>query len=337
MTWHRGGDKPIDDQASLERRGASRDAHRRNVVEWMSLSVRGSVAPLAEWLVSLSASRRSEPDVPGEMVVYPSSMPMPTTLTRALRSLSLVLTMAGSVIAATPPVAAASTPREMIAQASAIRPRPKAKVTQSRSRHASVAHSSRAARSSRGARASHRSRAGGRHRGSRSLRRSHSRRHIVRRDLGPIVPSVEQASFVSDSADALRDSIVSVARQQIGTAYVWGAETPGRAFDCSGLVKYVMSWLNVRLPRTANEQAYTGIRVGRNLDRLKPGDLITFGTGRRITHIGIYAGNSRYVHASRPGVGVVESLLNPSARRFRGAVRLVADADSLTEKSAPIP
>ncbi|HYW49263.1 MAG TPA: C40 family peptidase [Gemmatimonadaceae bacterium] len=143
---------------------------------------------------------------------------------------------------------------------------------------------------------------------------------------------------MSDSADALRDSIVSVARQQIGTPYIWGAETPGRAFDCSGLVKYVMSWLNVRLPRTANEQAYTGINVGKELDRMKPGDLLTFGTKRRITHIAIYSGNGKYVHASRPGVGVVESPLDTKQSRFRGAVRLVADADtSLTGSSELLP
>ena len=142
---------------------------------------------------------------------------------------------------------------------------------------------------------------------------------------------------MSDSADRLRDSIVSVARQQIGTPYVWGAESPGRAFDCSGLVKYVMSWLNVSLPRTANEQAYTGIRIGRELDRMKPGDLLTFGTARRITHIAIYSGDGKYVHASRPGVGVVESLLNTRQARFRGAIRLVADADTTTAKTELTP
>ena len=156
--------------------------------------------------------------------------------------------------------------------------------------------------------------------------------------LAPVIPNVAQASFISDSADALRDSIVSVARQQIGTPYIWGAETPGRAFDCSGLVKYVMSWLNVRLPRTANEQAYTGISVGKELDRMKPGDLLTFGTRRRITHIAIYSGNGKYVHASRPGVGVVESSLDTRASRFRGAVRLVADADAgAAERSLLLP
>jgi cell wall-associated NlpC family hydrolase len=151
----------------------------------------------------------------------------------------------------------------------------------------------------------------------------------------PIVPRVAKATVVTDSAPALRDSVVSLARQQLGTAYILGAEKPGSAFDCSGLVKYVMSWINVRLPRTANEQAYTGINVGRQLDRMKPGDLLTFGKGRRITHIGVYVGDGKYVHASRPGVGVIESVLNPNARRFRGAVRVVADASDTAAVAMP--
>ncbi len=236
-----------------------------------------------------------------------TSMPMPQSFASALRRLVLLLSMATFCIAAPQPAAAE-------------KPRGKKPVAAARTRQQVGGRSGAAAR-----RASV----------SRSRRARISRNRA--RYSAPVIPNVAQASFVSDSAEVLRDSIVSIARQQIGTPYVWGAETPGRAFDCSGLVKYVMSWLNVSLPRTANEQAYTGIRVGRELDRMKPGDLLTFGTARRITHIGFYSGNGKYVHASRPGVGVVESLLNTRAARFRGAVRLVADADTTTAKSEPIP
>lgn len=235
-------------------------------------------------------------------------MPMPNSFATVLRRTLMLLGLVALVVAA-PQKAAAEKPRGK-----------KPVATAHRSKQKPVAHSARSSRSKK-------------HTASRRARRHHSQHTYS----GPIVPDVAQASFVSDSADLLRDSIVSVARQQIGTPYVWGAETPGRAFDCSGLVKYVMSWLHVELPRTANEQAYSGIRIGRELDRMKPGDLLTFGTGRRITHIAIYSGNGKYVHASRPGVGVVESLLNTRAARFKGAIRLVADADTTTAKSAPVP
>jgi cell wall-associated NlpC family hydrolase len=233
---------------------------------------------------------------------------MPNFCASAVRRLVLLLGVA-TIVIATPDRAQADRPSATTTASAQSRPKPKA-VASSRSRARAAARRS-------------------------ATSRARSRR--VRRNLGPIIPNVAQASFTSDSADVLRDSIVSLARQQIGTPYVWGAETPGRAFDCSGLVKYVMSWLNVSLPRTAHEQSYTGIRVGRELDRMKPGDLLTFGTGRRITHIAIYSGNGKYVHASRPGVGVVESLLNTRAARFKGAVRLVADADTTTAKTELIP
>ena len=239
-----------------------------------------------------------------------SYMPMPNFLASAVRRLALTIG-AAAVVIATP------------IQVSADKPRGKRPVAAASRKAQKPVAGSRAKAATRRAAVAR----------ARRVRNSRNRH----RHYGPIVPDVAQASFVSDSAEVLRDSIVSLARQQIGTPYVWGAETPGQAFDCSGLVKYVMSWLNVSLPRTANEQAYTGIRIGRDLDRMKPGDLLTFGSGRRITHIAIYSGNGKYVHASRPGVGVVESLLNTSASRVRGAVRLVADADTVTAKSAPIP
>ncbi len=173
-----------------------------------------------------------------------------------------------------------------------------------------------------------------------STLRSRRAERLARRGRGraafaPVVPNVAKATVVTDSAALLRDSVVALARQQLGTAYILGAQKPGEAFDCSGLVRYVMGWLNIRLPRTANEQAYTGIEVGKQLDRFKPGDLLTFGDRRRITHIGVYVGDGKYVHASRPGVGVIESVLNPAARRFRGAVRIVADASDTTRTAMP--
>lgn len=254
-------------------------------------------------------------------MIRPATLPamsLPTRLAIVARHLTLLCGVI-AIVMATPRDAAAEKPRGKKPVATSVRGTSKAS-----SRRTSAARSRSAAARRSSAR-----------RGSASSRRARSRRGS--QNQTPIVPAVAQASFRSDSADVLRDSIVSVARQQIGTPYIWGAETPGRAFDCSGLVKYVMSWLSVKLPRTANEQAYTGISVGRNLDRMKPGDLLTFGTRRRITHIAIYAGNGKYVHASRPGVGVVESLLDTKATRFRGAVRLVADADTSRSLSGLIP
>lgn len=127
----------------------------------------------------------------------------------------------------------------------------------------------------------------------------------------------------------MRDSIVSKARGQIGTRYRLGGTTPNGALDCSGLVKYVMSALNVMLPRTAHEQATVGVAVSKDLAALKPGDLLTFGKGKRISHIGIYVGDGRMVHASTSSHQVIETAIttrNPLIRQWQGVRRLVSGA-----------
>jgi cell wall-associated NlpC family hydrolase len=84
------------------------------------------------------------------------------------------------------------------------------------------------------------------------------------------------------------------------------------------------------LPRTAATQALAGRALERDTAQLRPGDLLTFGRGQRVTHIGIYAGRGRFIHASSAGRSVVESLLRPGnwyARHWLGARRIVAEAD----------
>lgn len=135
--------------------------------------------------------------------------------------------------------------------------------------------------------------------------------------------------------NTLRDSVLTVARSQIGTRYRLGAEAPGKAFDCSGLIRYVMSALRLDLPRTAHEQAKLGREVARDTSQLRPGDLLTFGTSRHITHIGIYAGNGQVIHASTSKRSVIETSLaslGPKLlRNWRSARRLIATVDSLPD------
>lgn len=144
-------------------------------------------------------------------------------------------------------------------------------------------------------------------------------------------PAAPFAAF-SASAASLRDSLVALARAQIGRRYRIGGETPDKGFDCSGLVRYVMSGLRVPLPRTASQQAHAGSPVARERAALRPGDLVTFGSGRRISHIGIYVGDGRFVHASTTAGRVIESALErPLYRRvkpWRGARRVIATGDT---------
>jgi cell wall-associated NlpC family hydrolase len=122
--------------------------------------------------------------------------------------------------------------------------------------------------------------------------------------------------------EVARESIVELAREQIGMPYRYGVSDPGRGFDCSGLVLYVMGELGFSLPRTAALQSRTGQEVVRDRSQLRPGDLLTFGRGSRITHIGIYSGNGRYIHASSVRGQVVEAAL-PTSSFWRGVRRVV--------------
>jgi cell wall-associated NlpC family hydrolase len=137
----------------------------------------------------------------------------------------------------------------------------------------------------------------------------------------------------SRSVHSVRDSLVAVARAQVGTRYVLGGTSPTGGFDCSGLVKYVMAAMRVDLPRTAAQQARVGDAVTRDQSRLRPGDLLTFGKSKGgVSHIGIYVGEGRYVHASSVAGRVIESDLHrkasPLIKKWRGVRRVVSGAES---------
>jgi len=144
----------------------------------------------------------------------------------------------------------------------------------------------------------------------------------------------------SNSAIAMRDTIVQMARAQIGRRYRTGGVSPEKGFDCSGLVQYVMTALNLKLPRTAKQQASQGLAVSRDTSRLLPGDLLTFGKGKKgtVSHIGIYVGDGRYVHASSVAGKVIESAIDrpfsPLIKVWRGARRVLASNDTAAARVA---
>ena len=85
------------------------------------------------------------------------------------------------------------------------------------------------------------------------------------------------------------------AEQYLGVPYLWGGLS-SKGMDCSGLVRMAYMAQGRILPRDAWQQALEGREVP--ADSLRPGDLIFFGN-KRVTHVGIYAGNGEYVHASQ--------------------------------------
>ncbi len=132
---------------------------------------------------------------------------------------------------------------------------------------------------------------------------------------------------LSNSARSLRDSVVQMARAQLGTRYRTGGQAPAKGFDCSGLVRYVLAALNVGVPRTSRQQALVGLAVVRDTSKLLPGDLLTFAKPKKgVSHVGIYIGDGKFIHASSSAGKVIESSINrtssPLIKVWRGARRL---------------
>ena len=128
-------------------------------------------------------------------------------------------------------------------------------------------------------------------------------------------PSRPSPTRPRSSAAAARKAAVSKALSKLGTPYRWGAMGPN-AFDCSGLVKWSFAQAGKSLPRTSRAQASAGTPVSKA--NLQPGDLVFF--YKPISHVGIYIGNGKIVHASRKGQPVKVS--DMGRMKFTKAVRL---------------
>ncbi len=142
----------------------------------------------------------------------------------------------------------------------------------------------------------------------------------VTAEMQKITPAVEKSyttvakSSTTASPAAMRKAAMSNALSKVGKPYRWGASGPN-AFDCSGLVKWSFAQAGRSMPRTSRAQSVTGTPVSRA--NLQPGDLVFF--YKPISHVGIYIGNNKVVHASRKGQPVKVS--DMSRMKFTKAVR----------------
>ncbi|MBN2398528.1 MAG: C40 family peptidase [Deltaproteobacteria bacterium] len=118
-----------------------------------------------------------------------------------------------------------------------------------------------------------------------------------------------------------RDEIVRTARSFIGVPYQWGGISAEEGFDCSGLAMAIYRLNGLNLPRTSGQQYGAGMSVSR--EELAKGDLVFFDTRGRgdISHVGIYVGEDRFIHAPRTGKTVrTSSLLDAYyQKRYIGA------------------
>ena len=115
--------------------------------------------------------------------------------------------------------------------------------------------------------------------------------------VGPV--RVRVASKVAARSAA---RVLPTAEKYLGVPYRWGGTSPRTGFDCSGFVQYVFAKHGARLPRTARQQASSGQRLRPVWSALRPGDLVMFAErGRGISHVAIYVGRRRIIHATSSG------------------------------------
>lgn len=145
--------------------------------------------------------------------------------------------------------------------------------------------------------------------------------------VSPVAPvaSVETpAARTPAPARTERSEALLQALLAIGVDYRNGGKSPETGFDCSGLVAHVFleAW-GVRLPRNTKAQSQAGVPV--SLAELQAGDLVFYDTLKRpYSHVGIYLGDGRFVHAPKTGAQVrIESLKSAYwSQRFNGARRI---------------
>lgn len=143
-------------------------------------------------------------------------------------------------------------------------------------------------------------------------------------ELAPSVPVVP-ASALSPAQEALQ-----VALAQQGIRYRAGGDAPSRGFDCSGLVFFSFNSVGISLPRTSQDMYRHARRIEKS--ELQPGDLVFFRLrSSRISHVGIYVGDGRFVHAPSRGKDVELASLGDAywSKRFAGAGRVDAEASTI--------
>lgn len=151
-------------------------------------------------------------------------------------------------------------------------------------------------------------------------------RDDVRSSRAPaaVVPQREWPAVMPEDP-AAANAVLMRAISLVGTPYRYGGNTPQGGFDCSGLVNYVYrDVLDLQLPRTSRElAAWQGPRIAP--ERLATADLVFFGSGGRVSHVGIYVGEGRFVHAPSTGGTVRLDHLDGSywRRNYSGAKRVL--------------
>jgi peptidoglycan DL-endopeptidase LytE len=147
-------------------------------------------------------------------------------------------------------------------------------------------------------------------------------------------PMAEMTAAPSESSESqqIRLQLAQAGFQFLGVRYHRSGESEKSGFDCSGLVKTLFSKFHIELPRTSRELYKQGEKVDR--DKLEIGDLVFFSSkGSNPTHVGIYVGDNKFLHAALKAKQVIISDLNKIwySMRYLGARRVIWGDDPIPE------
>ena len=147
--------------------------------------------------------------------------------------------------------------------------------------------------------------------------------------VAPAIAAAPDAPEARKADESIKDRLLRVAQRMLAVPYRFGGTTLW-GLDCSGFVQKTFAFLNLDLPRSAREQFREGAKVAKA--DLSPGDLVFFRTYAEYpSHVGIYLGDNRFVHASsRERKVTVESLDTPYyVKRYIGAKRMLFEENDV--------
>ncbi len=116
-----------------------------------------------------------------------------------------------------------------------------------------------------------------------------------------IVTACGSKPYRPTAKQADRQEVILAAKSMLGVPYRYGGSSPARGFDCSGLVQYAHKQAGINVPRTTGGQYRAALPINRQA--LRPGDLVFFRTHkhRYVSHVGIYLGKGKFIHAPSSG------------------------------------
>ena len=131
--------------------------------------------------------------------------------------------------------------------------------------------------------------------------------------------------YTTGKSSTNKKVVIKTAKKMLGVKYRYGGTSPKKGFDCSGLVQYSHKAAGISLPRTTGQLYKAAKRISRRY--LQAGDLVFFKTSlsRLVSHVGIYLGNNKFIHAPSSGKRVKISSMKERywRKRFTGAGRIL--------------